>query len=87
MRHFPSRFIRTHKSRIIHKAEGGAAGEKLVTAEDLLGGAFTFGAEPELGALLFRTLWAIDGINLGDMIDSFFGSASVTIDHYQFLRN
>lgn len=70
-----------HERGVVDEAEGGTAGEEFVTGEYLLGSTFAFHAKPELDALGSGCFGTIDSIDLGDVIDTFFGSASVAIDH------
>ena len=76
-RHSPLNSVGGHKTRIVYKADGSAAGEELVTADDLLGGTLAFGAEPELGALGLLVLGAEDGGGEADMVNGVFLLAGV----------
>ena len=81
--HFPSSSIRTHESGVVHKSKGSTAREKLVTGEDLLRSALAFGTKPKLNAFGSGCFGTIDCIDLGDVIDTFFCSASITINQDQ----
>ena len=54
--------VRGHKCRVVNEADGGAAEDELITAEDLLGGALAFGIHPELGAIGFLCLRSDTGV-------------------------
>jgi hypothetical protein len=55
--------------------------EEAVVGEDLLGGAFAFGAEPELGALVPGALWTEYGGGEGNVVNGFILLASVAKVH------
>ena len=57
----PPASIVGHKSRVVYEAKCNPLTEEMVFGEDLLGGALTFGAEPELGTLGLLVLRAEDG--------------------------